>query len=91
MTAGDAIEMIAPGTASMETIVASVAEVAAVPVAEIMGPSRLRKVARARQLAMWHGRQAGLTLGQIGQYLNRDHTSVMNGVRRIEQLMKGLK
>lgn len=84
-------QIVCPGSAQMSEIVASVAKVAAVPVAEIMGTSRLRKVARARQLAMWHGRQAGLSYPQIGQFLNRDHTSVMNGVRRVEQLMKGLK
>jgi chromosomal replication initiation ATPase DnaA len=84
-------EITAPGSAKMDAIVAEVARVAAVPVAQIMSTSSNRKTARARQLAMWRGRQAGLTFGQIGQYLNRDHKTVMSGVRRIDQLIKDLK
>lgn len=51
----------------------------------ILGPSRVRNVARARQIAMYLGRQLGLSLVEIARALGgRDHTTVMHGCERIE-------
>lgn len=39
---------------------------------------------RARQVAMWLMRDAGRSYPEIGRELGMDHTSCMNGVRRVE-------
>jgi len=50
----------------------------------IAGPSRVANVVRARHLAMFLGRELGLSLVQIGSHLGgRDHTTVMHGCGRI--------
>jgi chromosomal replication initiator protein len=51
----------------------------------ILGPSRIRNVAHARQLTMYLGRQLGLSLVEIARHLGgRDHTTVMHGCAKIE-------
>src|SRR5262245_3405535 len=50
----------------------------------IAGPSRVANVVRARHLAMFLGRELGLSLVQIGSHLGgRDHTTVMHGCGKI--------
>lgn len=39
---------------------------------------------RARQVAMWLMRDAGRTYPEIGKELDMDHTTAINGVRRVE-------
>ena len=48
-----------------------------------------RRIARPRQMVMWLARHlTRLSLPQIGQRLGgRDHTTVMHGVRKIDQLL----
>jgi hypothetical protein len=56
---------------------------------ELLSPNRTLRVVRIRQLAMWRCRQAGVSLPTIGRYFgNRDHTTVMHAVRKIEAEMK---
>ena len=51
----------------------------------ILGPSRVRNVARARQLSMYLGRQLGLSLVEVARQLGgRDHTTIMHGCAKIE-------
>ena len=54
---------------------------------EILGPTRRQPITRARQLIMYRAHQAGHSLSHIGRCLNRDHTSVLWGIRRIEDLL----
>jgi chromosomal replication initiator protein len=50
----------------------------------ITGPSRVANVVRARHLAMFLGRELGLSLVLIGSHLGgRDHTTVMHGCGKI--------
>lgn len=51
----------------------------------ILGYSRTARIVRARQLAMYKARAAGLTLEQIGAHMNRDHTTVLAGVKAISR------
>lgn len=57
------------------------------PVKDLLGGKRHQEIVRPRQLAMWLARvRTGKSYGQIGRAFKRDHTSVMNGIARIEQL-----
>lgn len=53
---------------------------------DLHGPSRHRKVAWPRIIAMALARERGATLKQIGSYFCRDHTTVLNAVRRLNEL-----
>jgi|SRR4051794_21682832 hypothetical protein len=56
---------------------------------ELISPTRTLRLVRIRQLAMWRCRQAGVSLPKIGRYFgNRDHTTVLHAVRKIEAEMK---
>lgn len=74
--------------APITSIIKSVSEQTGVSVGAIKGRSKVRAVARARQLVMYRAhRQHGFSLNQVGRVLDRDHSSVLCGVRRIEKLM----
>mgnify|MGYP001600745615 CR=1 FL=1 len=50
---------------------------------EVMGRSRKQPIAKARQSAMRRLRmELGLSLMSIGQYMNRDHTTVLHALRQ---------
>lgn len=51
---------------------------------ELTGPSRLRSVVLARQVAMHLAREHGHSLIQIGSLFGRDHTTVLHACRRVE-------
>jgi chromosomal replication initiator protein len=70
----------------LERIAARVAERYRVPVKALRGPSRVRNVARARQVAMSVARAAGFSFPQIGAYFRRDHTTVMHSCARVAEL-----
>ncbi|MBM1555276.1 chromosomal replication initiator protein DnaA [Sulfitobacter mediterraneus] len=55
---------------------------------DMIGPKRLRSYARPRQVAMYLCKQmTSRSLPEIGRrFGGRDHTTVMHGVRRIEEL-----
>lgn len=75
---------------SVDDISAAVADYYGISVEQMTGPSRKRGVARPRQLVMYLTRQeTGASLPQIGRALgNRDHTTVMYGCDKIEDLME---
>lgn len=62
----------------------------AIPPTALKGDNRERRVARPRQVAMYLARNVtGYSLPQIGLwYGNRDHTTVMHAVKRVEGLMR---
>jgi hypothetical protein len=55
----------------------------------MIGPKRVRSFARPRQMAMYLCKQLTTrSLPEIGRkFGGRDHTTVMHGVRKIEELM----
>lgn len=56
---------------------------------ELTGRSRARHIIPARQEAMWMvHRRAGLPLTATGDLFDRDHTTVLHGVRRVEQRIR---
>lgn len=79
-----------PPTPQLERITRTVASAFRVKVKELLGPSRLRTVLLPRQVAMYLGREvAKLPLTVIGKHFGgRDHTTVMNAVRKVAEAMK---
>ena len=60
-----------------------------VRLSDMIGPKRVRTIARPRQVAMYLAKQlTPRSLPEIGRrFGGRDHTTIMHGVRRIEELM----
>ena len=73
---------------SVEEIQRRVAEHYNIRLSDMIGPKRLRNFARPRQVAMFLCKQlTSRSLPEIGRrFGGRDHTTVMHGVRRIEEL-----
>ena len=66
-------------------VVKAAAELWNVPVSQLLSPSRKAAVVAARQPIMavlYH--QYDLTLQAIGDELDRDHTTILHGIRRAD-------
>lgn len=74
---------------SIEEIQRKVAEHYNIRLSDMIGPKRLRNIARPRQVAMYLSKQlTPRSLPEIGRrFGGRDHTTIMHGVRKIEELM----
>lgn len=65
------------------------AEVFGVALADLMGRSRVADIVTARHAAIFTARTlTGKSLPDIGRHFRRDHTSVLNAVRRIADRTK---
>ncbi|MCO4843503.1 MAG: chromosomal replication initiator protein DnaA [Yoonia sp.] len=73
---------------TVEEIQRRVSEHYNIRLSEMIGPKRVRNYARPRQVAMYLAKQmTSRSLPEIGRrFGGRDHTTVMHGVRRIEEL-----
>ncbi|SIT81208.1 chromosomal replication initiator protein DnaA [Pontibaca methylaminivorans] len=73
---------------TVEEIQRRVSEYYNIRLSDMVGPKRLRSFARPRQVAMYLSKQlTSRSLPEIGRrFGGRDHTTVMHGVRRIEEL-----
>ncbi|WP_378947423.1 chromosomal replication initiator protein DnaA [Paracoccus sp. R86501] len=74
---------------NIDDIQRKVAEHYNIRLADMMGPKRARNVARPRQIAMYLSKQlTSRSLPEIGRrFGGRDHTTIMHGVRKIEELI----
>ncbi len=74
---------------TIEEIQRKVSEHYNIRLSDLIGPRRLRALARPRQVAMYLSKQlTSRSLPEIGRrFGNRDHTTIMHGVRKIEELM----
>lgn len=74
---------------TIEEIQRKVAEHYNVRLSDLIGPKRIRTIARPRQVAMYLSKQmTHRSLPEIGKrFGGRDHTTIMHGVRKIEELM----
>lgn len=80
-------EPIVPSTNILDSIAAQVQQQFSITKAMLIGPSRLKNVVQARQLAMFLARQAGFSLADIGAYFgNRDHSTVRHAVEKMSQM-----
>ena len=73
---------------TVEEIQRRVSEHYNIRLSDLIGPKRLRTFARPRQIAMYLSKQlTSRSLPEIGRrFGGRDHTTVIHGVRRIEEL-----
>ena len=73
---------------TIEEIQRKVSEHYNIRLSDLIGPKRVRNFARPRQVAMFLSKQmTNRSLPEIGRrFGGRDHTTVMHGVRRIEEL-----
>jgi chromosomal replication initiator protein len=74
---------------TIEEIQRKVAEHYNIRLSDMIGPKRVRTIARPRQIAMYLSKQlTPRSLPEIGRrFGGRDHTTIMHGVRKIEELM----
>jgi chromosomal replication initiator protein len=82
----EALAYLAPaqGKLTLEAILNSAADYFGLSVTELTGRNRSARVATPRQIIMYVMREEiGASLPQIGQILDRDHTTVMHGIERI--------
>jgi len=75
---------------TVEEIQRKVSEHYNIRLSDLIGPKRVRTFARPRQVAMYLSKQlTSRSLPEIGRrFGGRDHTTVMHGVRKIEELMQ---
>ena len=73
---------------SIEEIQRKVSEHYNIRLSDMIGPKRVRNYARPRQIAMYLCKQmTSRSLPEIGRrFGGRDHTTVMHGVKRVEEL-----
>ncbi len=73
---------------TVEEIQRKVAEHYNIRMSDMVGPKRQRSIARPRQVAMWLAKRLTTrSLPDIGRrFGGRDHTTVMHGVRKIDEL-----
>lgn len=86
--AGERGIYLPPGHGKVRAAVDQAAYAFGVSPSSVLGQRRDGEVMRARQAAYWLAREAfGLSLTHIGRDIGaRDHTTILNGVRRAEQL-----
>ena len=63
-------------------LVAQIARTHGLTAADLIGPSKVRSVCIVRWRAMKALRDHGRSLSSIGRILNRDHTTILHGLRR---------
>lgn len=67
-----------------------VSRMTGVSVEAMRGPRRMANISKARHVACYVAHKVkGRSLPRVGQYLNRDHTTVLHGVKRITREMQG--
>lgn len=74
---------------TIEEIQRKVAEHYNIRLSDMIGPKRLRNIARPRQVAMYLAKHlTSRSLPEIGRrFGGRDHTTIMHGVKKIEELI----
>lgn len=65
---------------TISEVVAASAWLFCLPPSAVLGRRRYRRYLRARYAVYMALRRRGNTYGQIGRWLGRDHTTIMNGV-----------
>lgn len=85
----------AEGTYPLPYLLALTAYASAIPVATLKGERRSQDIARARQVYCWlaskYGTAATRSLPNIGRTIDRDHTTVLHAVRKVDIAVAALK
>jgi chromosomal replication initiator protein len=72
-------------SSGIDEIVAAVCSTQHISAAELRSKRRTPDVVRARRVAMYLAREAGLSLAQIGHAFDRDHSTVISALRTVER------
>jgi chromosomal replication initiator protein len=81
--------MTAPGKLRIDNILRTVADYYGVECEGVVSKSKSKTLTHSRHVAMFLIRRlTEHSLPEIGRSLNRDHTVVLHGVRRIEALLQ---
>lgn len=85
----DIVRAIGEETPPVTDIFKAVTEATGRPAQDLVGPRRSQDLFQPRFLTYWLLKilRPDLSLPAIGKALNRDHTSVMHGLKRFEALM----
>jgi chromosomal replication initiation ATPase DnaA len=67
----------------MALILQDVSRATHIPIKVLLGDCRLKKTVRARWEIYQRAKQAGYSLAEIGRRMNKDHTTVMHGLKRL--------
>ncbi len=82
-------KLVPPPKHSIRSIVAAVCDYFGVPVARLISGQRAADVARPRQIAFYLARElTHQSLMMIARKMQRDHTTVLHGARKIEALLR---
>lgn len=68
-----------------EQLAETTASLFGVVLADLFSDSRVARTAEARMALAWALRQNNWSLEAIGEYLGRDHTTIIYGLARIEE------
>lgn len=81
-------ELVYPKRHSARAIAERVAFEMGVPIADVMGERRLKRICRVRFASIWVIRRiTALSLPQIGRAIGgRDHSTILNAIARAEDL-----
>ena len=78
-----------PVAETIEKIIEVTARKYDVTIEEILGTKRTKNIKTARNVAMYIAKQIlELSLSQIGQFMNRDHSTVHSNIQNIENLLE---
>jgi len=77
------------GNPSMKSIATAAALAFNIPVDSLCGKSRMAKVNKPRQIAIYLCKQMGLSLSEIGKFFNRDASSVANAIQTVKNKIAG--
>lgn len=72
-----------PNHHRMSLIAVDVAADLGIPLCDIMGPKKQRDITTARQLAMHEMHTAGVSKSEIARFFDRDHSTIIDGIRRV--------
>lgn len=75
-----------PGPRKLRVAKYVVAEVYKVAIDDLDGSRGEAELCLARHVAWWIANSLGVNKSQIGRFSNRDHTTVINGIKRVRDL-----
>jgi len=70
--------------ATIESIAIAAALAYNIPLESLRGKSRMAKVNKPRQMAVYLCKQVGFSLSKIGEFFNRDASSIINAIQKIK-------
>jgi chromosomal replication initiation ATPase DnaA len=81
---------IRPRSTKREEILYQVLDETGLTKEQLLGRQKLNRIVEARHRLCWRlYRETTMSMTSVGNYLDRDHTSVLNGIRRHEERING--